>query len=269
MPPRVLLLESRYPEALAGLVRQAGWEPVCVPAVVEAEAAPEEVRAPLERLCRGAVALVVLQTGVGTERLHRLAERLGRADAFLRALRELPVAVRGPKPTAVLHRWGVRPAIAAPSPYTTAELCQALASVDLAGRAVFVQHYGQINAPLRAALQARGALLVDAMPYRWALPEDVGPLQEAVRALVEGAFTALLVTSRPQVLHLFQVAADMGLVEALRQCLNGTVAVAAVGPVARGALAEQGVPVAVEPERPKMAPLVQALRAHLAAVPTE
>ncbi|MER3420806.1 MAG: hypothetical protein C4290_09920, partial [Chloroflexota bacterium] len=91
MPLRVLLLESRYPEAFAALARQAGWEPVCVPAVVEVEAAPEAVRAPLERLCRRAVALVVLQTGVGTERLHRLAERLGMGAAFLQALRALPV----------------------------------------------------------------------------------------------------------------------------------------------------------------------------------
>lgn len=269
MPSRVLLLESRQADALAGLVRQAGWEAVAVPAVVEVEATPEEVREPLARLCRREVALVVLQTGVGTERLHRLAERLVLADEFLQTLRELPVAVRGPKPTAVLHRWGVRPALAAPSPYTTAELCQALASVDLAGRSVFVQHYGEVNEPLRAALEERGAVTVDAVPYRWALPEDVGPLQEAVRGLVAGAFAALLVTSRPQVRHLFQVAADMGLAEALRQRLNGAVAVAAVGPVARRALAEQGVPVAVEPERPKMAPLVQALRAHLAAVPAE
>lgn len=269
MSSRVLLLESRQADALAGLVRQVGWEAVTVPAVVEVEAAPEEVREPLARLCRREVALVVLQTGVGTERLHRLAERLDLAERFLEALHALPVAVRGPKPTAVLYRWGVRPAIAAPSPYTTAELCQALASVDLAGRAVFVQHYGQINAPLRAALQERGATPVDAMPYRWALPADVGLLQEAVRALIDGAFAALLVTSRPQVLHLFQVAADMGLAEVLRRSLNDAVAVAAVGPVARRALAEQGVPVAVEPERPKMAPLVQALRAHLAAVPAE
>lgn len=268
MPTRVLLLESRQSDTLAGLVRQAGWEAVAVPAVVEVEAEPEEVRAPLERLCRREVVLVVLQTGVGAERLSRLAARLGLADEFLRALRELPVAVRGPKPTAVLHRWGVRPAIAAPSPYTTTELYQALANVDLAGRAVFVQHYGEVNEPLRAALEERGAVTVDAVPYRWALPADVGPLQEAVRGLVAGAFAALLVTSRPQVRHLFQVAADMGLAEALRQRLNDAVAVAAVGPVARRALEEQGVHVAAEPERPKMASLVQALRAHL-AVPAE
>ncbi len=269
MSSRVLLLESRQTDALAGLVRQAGWEAVAVPAMVEVEAAPEEVRAPLERLCRREVALVVLQTGVGTERLRRSAERLGLGEPFLQALHALPVAVRGPKPTAVLHRWGVRPALAAPSPYTTAELCQTLATVDLAGRAVFVQHYGEVNDRLREALRQRGAVTVDAVPYRWALPADVGPLQEAVRGLIDGAFAALLVTSRPQVRHLFQVAADMGLAEALRQRLNDAVAVAAVGPVARRALEERGVRVAAEPERPKMAPLVQALRGRLAAVPAE
>ncbi len=261
---RVLLLESRLQSVLADLVRQAGWEPLCAPAVREVEADPEEVRGPLERLCRGDVGLVVLQTGVGAARLEQLAHRLGLGEAFLQAVRTVPLALRGPKPASVAGRWGVRAAFAARSPYTTRELCLALDPAELAGRAVFVQHHGEPNGALASYLLGRGALPVDALPYRWALPEDPGPLRDAVGQVVRGEVDAVLVTSRAQVLHVFQVAAAMGMVDAFRRALNHTV-VGAVGPVARRALEDQGVRVAVEPPQPKMVPLVQSLRSHLDA----
>lgn len=261
MSLRALVLESRMPDVLADLLRRAGWEPVCVPAVVEVDAEAEEVRAPLQAVCNREVEWVVLQTGVGTERLYRFADRLGLTGPFLEALRILPIVVRGPKPTAVLQRWGIRPALHAPSPHTTAEVCAVLDTVELQGRGVFVQHYGELNEALRTYLLQRGARPVDATPYRWALPEDLASLREAIRELVRGGFDALLVTSRPQVAHLFRVAEDLHLAEAVREVLNGRVTVAAVGPVARRALEERGVRVSVTPQSPKMGPLVAALRA--------
>ncbi len=263
MSLRVLVLESRMPDVLAGLVQRVGWEPVCVPAVVEVDADPEEVRAPLQVLCNREADWVVLLTGVGTERLRDLAGRLGFQGSLLEALRALPIVVRGPKPTAVLHRWGIRPALQAPPPHTTREVCAVLDTVELGGRGVFVQHYGELNEALRAYLLQRGARPVDAMPYRWALPQEGAPLRDAIQELVGGAFDALLVTSRPQVVHLFQVAQAVGLTEQLREVLNRQVCVAAVGPVARQSLEERGVRTSVVPEHPKMAPLVHSLQEHL------
>jgi uroporphyrinogen-III synthase len=260
---RALVLESRMPDVLADLLRRAGWEPVCVPAVMEVDADLAEVRAPLQALCDRKVDWVVLQTGVGTERLQRFADRLGLLEPFLEALRTLPIVVRGPKPTAVLQRWGIRPALHAPSPHTTAEVCAVLDTVELQGRRVFVQHYGERNEALCTYLLRRGAHPVDAVPYRWAIPQEEASLREAVRGLVEGSYDALLVTSRPQVTHLFQVAEAMGLPEQLREALTHRVCVAAVGPVARQALEERGVRTSVVPEHPKMAPLVHALQEHL------
>lgn len=259
---RVLILEARLPDILADLIARQGGESVCTPAVVEVEAPPDEVAVPLRSLCQRNVDAVVLQTGVGTARLHRQATALNLGEAYLEALRHLPVAVRGPKPTAVLHRWGIRPTIAAPSPHTTAELCAALEGLALSGRAVFVQHFGQTNEPLLAFLRGRGATTVDALPYRWALPEDPRPLRGAIEALIRGEYDALVITSKPQIEHLFTVADTVGAAGALREALNGRVTVAAVGPTARRGIMGHGVRVTVEPEQPKMAPLVHALAAH-------
>ncbi len=265
---RVLTLEARLPDILADLITRQGGEAVCVPAVTEVVAPADEVAAPLSTLCRQAVDLVVLQTGVGTTYLHRQASALGQGEAYLDALRRLPIAVRGPKPTAVLHGWGIRPALSAPSPHTTAEVCATLDAVPLAAARVFVQHYGQPNEPLRQYLRGRGAATVDALPYWWGLPQDPAPLREAVQALQQGRFDALVITSMVQVVHLFAVAETLGTTEGLRQALNDRIVVAAVGPVARRAIEGYGVRVTVEPSQPKMAPLVHALAAHFDRVGT-
>jgi len=147
----VLVLESRFPAVLADLISRCGGQAVVAPAVVEVEAPASEVAEPLAALCRGAVDVAMLQTGVGTDRLHRQAGELGMTEAFGEVLRRLPLVVRGPKPAAVLHRWGV-----------------------------FIQHYGEINESLRAFVAGRAAVPVDALPYRWAIPEGSAPLRRAV-----------------------------------------------------------------------------------------
>jgi uroporphyrinogen-III synthase len=259
---RVLVLEARLSGVLSDLVARAGGEPVSVPAVAEVEARPDEVADALHALCAVGVDLVILMTGVGADRLHRQASALGLGDAFLRALEQVPIVVRGPKPTAVLHRWAIRPTHSAPSPHTTAEVCRVLDALSLAGTRVFVQHYGQFNEALRTYLHSRQAETIDALPYRWALPDEGGPLLQAAHGLVGAQFDAMLVTSQPQVINLFAVAERAGLTESLREALNTHVAVAAVGPTARAALTRLGVRVVVEPSQPKMVPLVRALADH-------
>lgn len=260
---RVLVLEARLPSVLADLIDRHGGQAVSVPAVVEVEAPASEVAEPLTALCRGGVDMVVLQTGVGTDRLHRQAGAVGLTDAYLDALRRLPLVVRGPKPIAVLQRWGIRPTHAAPPPHTTTEICGVLDGLPLPGRRVFIQHYGEMNQTLRMFVIDRGAHPVDALPYRWGLPADPGPLRRAVEQLAREEFDAMLVTSRPQVANLFHIAEALGLAGALRDALNTRVAVAVIGPVARQALERRGVRAAVEPQLGKMAPLVRALDAYL------
>ena len=261
-PQRVLVLEARLSKVLADLVARSGGDPVTVPAVAEIDAQPEEVADSLAALCGGGVALIVLMTGVGTERLHRQASSLGLGDQFMQALERLPIVVRGPKPTAVLHRWGIRPTHAAPSPHTTAEVCSALDALPLAEQRVFVQHYGQLNETLRTYLRSRQAETIDALPYRWALPDDGGRLLQAAHELIESKFDAMLVTSQPQIINLFAVAEQAGVSLQLREALNTRVIVAAVGPTAAAAISRLGVRVVVEPSQPKMAPLVRALADH-------
>ena len=175
------------------------------------------------------------------------AGRRGRARAeAVSALRELDVRVD----------------VRAAEPFTTPDLLAALADRDVAGRVVAVQHYGEPNEELVEALRARGADVLEVEVYRWTLPDDLAPIQHLLTELLTARVDALLVTSQVQVRHLWQVAVSAGLAAALPELLLGRVVVAAVGPLAARALRDHGIRVDLEPEHPKMGPLVRELAVH-------
>src|SRR5262249_49279572 len=103
-------------------------------------------------------------------------------------------------------------------------------------------------------LTDRGANVLRVPIYRWALPEDLGPLRAAIAELLAGRIDVALFTSATQVEHLFRVAGDDQR-EQLRASLNRVV-VASIGPICTNALAAHGVPVDLEPAHPKMGQLV-------------
>ena len=63
----------------------------------------------------------------------------------------------------------------------------------------------------------RGALVNPVPVYQWDLPEDIGPLQRAIREIVDGKIDVLLITSANQVHNLMEVATQNGLEEAVRR----------------------------------------------------
>ena len=245
---------------LAAMVERFGGKPYSVPAVREMPLEqPEDIGAFLEALCAGRFAVVVLMTGVGVMALLREAERLGRLDAVLAALRKTTTVCRGPKPVAVLRRNDVPVGLAAAEPHTTTELLQALASLDVAGKAVAFAHYGERNETAADGLRARGALVTEICLYEWRLPEDVAPLERLVGEIIDGRVDAIAITSQIQCRHLFQIAETLGRRSALTEALNGKVVVAAVGPVCASALRSFGVIPHVQPPHPKMGPMMVAL----------
>lgn len=260
---RIALLEGRMYGELAALVRRHGGEPYSVAAMREVpQECRQEVDAFLNRLGQGALDLVIFLTGVGVNTLVREAERLARLPDLLAGLARVTIVCRGPKPVAALKRQNVAVTIQVPEPHTTAELLTALADVELAGRRVVVVHYGERNAPLADALLARGARLEELCLYAWLLPDDLEPLQQLVRDLVARRLDAVAFTSQVQIRHLWHVAAQLGLVDALTDVLTTHCTVAAVGPTCAAALEAVGVTPHVVPAHPKMGPMIMALAAY-------
>ena len=92
--------------------------------------------------------------------------------------------------------------------------------------------------------------------YQWALPEDLGPLEAAVRAVAAGQIDVALFTTATQVVHLLKVADSLGLGDAVRRGLT-TCVVASIGPTTSEEMREQGITPDMEPTHPKMGFLVR------------
>ena len=258
---RVLTLESRRAREMAQLISNNGGQPVVAPSTQEvALGANAEVANFTRALLDGRFHSILFLTGVGTRILAVQAEAVCPREEFVAALRRISVVARGPKPVAALRELGVPVTLAVPEPNTWREILQALdenaALVPLKGRRIAVQEYGVSNPELLAGLTERGAEAIALRVYQWALPEDVGPIESAVRALTGREVEVVLFTSSVQLQHLLEIAERMKLrdeaIAALRQTL-----VASIGPVTSVELRRYGVPVALEPSHPKMGFLVK------------
>ncbi|HEY4386226.1 MAG TPA: uroporphyrinogen-III synthase [Ktedonobacteraceae bacterium] len=255
---RVALLEARMSHEIADMVRRYGGEPYCAPAVRESSLdSDESVSAFIDHLTNSSLQTVVFLTGVGVNALVRAAEKLGREDELLTALRHVTVACRGPKPGSVLRRLQIPIAAIAAEPFTTKELLEAMQPLALQSAAVV--HYGERNALLVQEMQARGAQVEELMLYEWQLPADIAPLRTLVTDLIERRVGAVVFTSQVQVRHLFLVAKDMIPPDELARVLNTQTVVASVGPTCTATLQEFGITPHVEPEHPKIGHLLKAL----------
>lgn len=259
----MVLLEARRATELADLVRRYGGEPWSVPAMQEVplDDTSESV-ARLRELCEQGADVFIALTGVGTRRLYELAEQLGLEQRLREVWDKAIVAVRGPKPAAVLRELGVRIDRTAAEPDTSREVLASLAN-DSFERAA-IQLYGAPDVELRQGLEGRGAKVLELPLYRWALPDDT----TAMVALIDGldSADALAVTSATQIHNLFGVAGQAGKEAQLQDGLRKLV-LAAVGPVAAAGVREHGVDVAVVPDHPHMGTMVRELARHFGGQP--
>jgi uroporphyrinogen-III synthase len=251
---RVLALESRRASEIETLIRLQGGVPVVAPSMREVPLAQNAAALVFaERLFHGEFDMLILLTGVGTRLLNQVIETRWPAGAFAEALRGITIVARGPKPMAVMREWGVPVAVMVPEPNTWREILAATAG--RAERRVAVQEYGHPSEELIGGLRARGAVVTSVPVYQWALPEDLGPLQDAARKLAAGEIDVLLVTSSAQVEHLLKVAAELHLEDAVRKAC-GRVVIASIGPTTSETLEELGFRADFEPSHPKMGLLV-------------
>lgn len=263
--PHLCTFESRRSEEMRSLIERMGGRACVAPSMQEVpvEQNVAAVRA-IERVLAGDVDSLILLTGVGTEAMLNVASSAGLRDELLQAMASLPLLIRGPKPAAVLSRLQLKYTVKAPEPNTWRELLEALLAADipLDGQTVAVQEYGIANEEFYEALRAQGATVLPVPVYRWALPDDLAPLEHAIRQTIAGAFQALLFTSAQQVRHVLQVADRMGVRSDWQQAVSGSL-VASIGPTCSETLQAEGLNVGFEASPPKMGPLVRGTIAAL------
>jgi uroporphyrinogen-III synthase len=259
---RIVSFESRRAKEMAELVRRHGGEPIVAPSMREValseNSAPSEL---FQKIEASQIDLVILLTGVGTRTMVNALAIHYSPERIAALLGSVPLLARGPKPIAALKELGLQPTFTAPEPNTWKEILAVLDSnVPLKGKHIAVQEYGITNHELISGLEARGAKILRVPVYRWALPEDIGPLQAAIREIAEGKADAVIFTSANQVENVFKVAHQGGIASELPEALRRTLVVS-IGPVCSESLGRFGLKPDFEPEHPKMGFMIGELAA--------
>jgi uroporphyrinogen decarboxylase len=264
---RVASLESRNAVEMARLIEKFGGQPFVSPSMREVplETNHEAIQF-AQRLITGEIDVMIFLTGVGFRHLLAAVEKHVERQRFLNALADITTICRGPKPVAAMAEAGLKPTHRVPEPNTWRDLLTTIdGGIVIGNRTVGLQEYGITNRSLIAGLEARGANVVSVRVYQWELPADTQPLKANIRAMIAGERDVVLFTSAHQVVNLLRLAQELGLESPLRAALRRMV-IASVGPTTSEMLRDQELTVDVEPEHPKMGPLVAAAAAESGAI---
>ncbi|MEO7862366.1 MAG: uroporphyrinogen-III synthase [Nitrospirales bacterium] len=254
----VATFEGRMAVEIARLIERHGGVPLVTPALREIPL--DDNSAALKfgvKLTTERVDLLILLTGVGTTALFDLLKARHPWPSIMTALNQTAIVARGPKPVAALKAFGLQPTLTVPEPNTWVDLISTLDEYrPVKGLRVAVQEYGVSNPDLLEALKQRGAEVFQVPIYRWALPEDLVPLRQALNNIIDGKVSVLLVTNAAQVDHVMQILEKNGKIEPFRTALRKMV-VASIGPTASERLRHHEWPIDLEPSHPKMGILVK------------
>lgn len=258
----IALAEGRALDVFAGLLERRGARVLRYPLLRIIDAPdPATVLAWARRLAAGGFDDVIFLTGEG---LHRILACIERHDPALRApflavLAAVRTITRGPKPARALRELGLVATLPAIEP-TSAGVIQTLQSLELTGRRVGLQLYGEDPAEaLVDFLRSAGAQSHTVAPYRYADAISDAAIEELLARMQRGEVDAIAFTSKAQVERLFRSRDAAAVCRALAASN-----VAAVGPLVAAALAAHGARVETMPEhawfmKPLTAALVEAL----------
>lgn len=256
----VVAFESRLAKEMATLIERLGGVPRVVPSMREVPLKENPAAFDFAaKLFAGGIDAMIFMTGVGTRTLFEVLETRYARKKLMSALSGTTVVARGPKPIKVLREYQIPVTITVPEPNTWREVLQELEEnsrgFSVQGSRIAIQEYGVPNLTLVEELKKQGAEVNLVPVYRWALPEDAGPLENAVKTLVAGDARMVLFTNAAQADHLVKVAEKIGLKKKLLNALKGCV-ICSVGPTCSEFLRSMNIRVDLEPDHPKMGALV-------------
>lgn len=257
---RVVGFESRRAQEIQALIEKHHGTYFSAPSMVEI---PLEKNTAVfqfaEKLFHGAIDILILTTGVGTDLLLRVLQTKYTLDDIRQVFQKITLVARGPKPLAALGKIGIKPHVTVPEPNTWQEIVAALDNPKLIrNHRIAIQEYGIPNHELTHSLEKKGAELTLIPVYRWALPRDLRPLQTAIEEIVKGSVDVVMFLSAQQIQHVFQVACEMKKEWELRDAMQRCV-IASIGPLTSEAVRQKGMHVDFEPSKSKMAIMIQEL----------
>ncbi len=255
---RVCSFESRRAAEMKSLIERNGGVATIAPSLREIPIEDNsDALAFGEQLARGEIDIVIFLTGVGAQGLLDVLLTRHSSESLQTWFGRTTVVVRGPKPVVILRGAGIRVDHRGAEPNTWREVIDLIDNtpIPVAGQTIAVQEYGQPQQELSQALQDRLANVISVPVYKWALPDDIGPLEQSVHSTIAGEFDVLLFTSAQQAVNVLDIADRLGVkdawIAAARSCVIGS-----IGPTATETLIGLGLHPHLEPTHGKMGHLV-------------
>ena len=254
----VAAFESRMAKEMARLIAHYGGQPFVAPALREIPIQDNPAALSFgARLIDGQVDILILMTGIGTTTLFEILRLRHPLSSIMAGLKQAAIVARGPKPVTALKTLRIAPTLTVPDPNTWVEVVSTLDEYrPVKGLRVAVQEYGISNPELLEALRQRGAEVFPVPIYRWALPEDIGPLKQVLGQIIAGSIQVMLVTNAAQIDHVMQLLEQEGTTAQFKEACRKMV-VASIGPTASERLRHYDLPIDFEPSHPKMGILVK------------
>lgn len=255
---------ARRADELIALLRRRGAAVVHGPALRIVPLADDtELLAATKEIIVSTPDVVVATTAIGFRGWIEAAEGWGHGPELLDALRGVELLARGPKVKGAVRAAGLTESWS-PSSESMAEVLDRLLAEGVDGRRIALQLHGEPLPGFVEALTAAGATVLGVPVYRWMPPEDLGPLDRLVDAILSGAVDAVAFTSAPAAASLLARAGERGVRDRIVEALRHEVLAVCVGPVTALPLQAEGIPTH-QPERFRLGPLVQLLCTELPA----
>ncbi|WP_078411647.1 uroporphyrinogen-III synthase [Priestia abyssalis] len=251
---RIVIAGSRKTDEMSILIEKQGGIPAVRSLQGTVFLADKQVEPDLKRFVDEGADWAIFTTGIGTETLLNLAEKMDIKESFLQIICEAKVASRGYKTYAALKKLDIKP-VAVDEDGTTKGLVRALDGQNFSGKRVMVQLHGE-NAPtLVKFLEDNGASVMPLLPYQHIAPEREA-VETLCQELLNNEVDAVCFTTAIQVRSLFDFAREQGYANEILQAFKGKALAAAVGKVTAEALEEEGVERLVVPENERMGAMV-------------
>ena len=255
---KVTSFESRRAKEIEKLIRYHGGVPRIAPSMREIPLSQStDALKFAKNLIGEKFDIVILMTGVGTRALLKAVTTKYPEKEFIKALKKTTIVVRGPKPVAALREMRLKPNIIVPEPNTWRDVLTTLDSeLQLKGKRIAIQEYGISNKEFIISLRKKGAKVTPVPIYKWALPEDLEPLHNAIKSIKNSKEDISIFTSSQQIYHLFEEASQDGSQDELKEGFKKIV-IASIGPTTSETLNRFGLSPDYEPDSPKMGNLIR------------